>query len=169
MMAFSLIQDYSCAIRYPRDTIPADTFFPTHTPIELGKPEILTSGKKVAIFAYGSVVKQAFEAEQKLRAEGIEVTLVNARFAKPIDTASVLKIAKQHDYLITVEEGTIVGGYGSALSEVLLDAGHSPKILKRLAVPDRLIEHASRADQLKECGIDSASIYQEVKKLYSQV
>ncbi len=168
MMAFGLTQEYTTAIRYPRDTIPTEGTFSHQEPIALGKPEILQEGKTVALFAYGALVKNALEATKKLQAEGFTVTLVNARFAKPIDPESVKAIAKRHKAIITVEEGTIAGGYGSALLETLSDAKALPEKFLRLAVPDRLIEHASRADQLKECGLDAQNIYLQAKALYEE-
>lgn len=169
MLDFSLQQDYSCAIRYPRETVPAENYFASHEKIELGRFETLREGKDICLIAYGAQVALAVEAAKILSKEGIEVGLVNGRFAKPILPEPMTALAKKYKALITLEEGTVVGGFGSAVAEVLFEANAMPREFHRLGVPDRLIEHASRADQLRECGLDTASIAAKVKEILSRI
>ena len=162
MMRFALQGKVPSAIRYPRAAIPSENFFAKHEPIRLGKPEIVYTGEKICLLAYGAMVEAAAHAWQKLKSQGIRVTLVNARFAKPLDKKAYLHLARTHQTLITIEEGTKLGGYGSAVLECLHEDAKCG--IHLMGIPDRLIEHASRNEQLKECKLDSDSIVKTVKR-----
>ncbi|XP_060085877.1 1-deoxy-D-xylulose-5-phosphate synthase 1-like [Ylistrum balloti] len=170
MIAFATQLNTMVAIRYPRSSIPDRNYFKKNykksQKLILGKSEVLfkTKDKKgICLYAYGSMVIEASKAWKMLAEDGIHVTLVNARFAKPIDVGTLRRLYSQHQSLIVLEEGIKRGGLGSAVLEELnrlgLDTG---KVLVK-GLPDQLVEHASRQEQLQECGLDSRSIVKSVK------
>ena len=116
--------------------------------LEIGTGEILreagagSGGTRVALLGYGSGVGKALEAADILGGHGIEVTVADARFAKPIDAGLAAQLAAEHELLVTVEEGVLAGGFGSAVWETLSDAGIAPRIL-RVGLPDRYVTHGS--------------------------
>lgn len=177
MLKFAFGLNRTTAVRYPRTSIPTDDYYKCYqkaaTPVRLGKSEILKLGKsKVCLYAYGSMVQVAAQAEQELAREGIDVSLVNARFAKPIDVNILKKICISHTHLVVLEEGTIRGGLGSAVLEeisVLSNDKANAKIadtkIMLCGLPDKLVEHATRDEQFKMCKIDYRSIIKLVKEL----
>ena len=113
--------------------------------IEIGTGEVLREGKRVAIVGYGSGVPKALQAAELLAVRGLDVTVADARFAKPIDAALMAQLAAEHELLVTVEEGVLAGGFGSAVWETLNDGGlPMPRIL-RVGVPDRFVTHGKPA------------------------
>jgi 1-deoxy-D-xylulose-5-phosphate synthase len=150
------------AIRYPRTEVP-EPVSPA-APVELGRGETLVEGEGVAVLAYGSMVAEAALALEELAREGIRPTLASARFAKPLDVDLLARLARGHERVITVEEGALVGGLGSAVLEAGGQAGLDPAKVTRLGVPDRFIAHASRAEQLAECGLDARGIARAVRE-----
>ena len=130
--------------------------------LPIGKGELLldTDKPELTLFAIGQTVMPSLRAAERLSQEGIKVCVVNARFVKPLDTALVDYTVKRSVKVITVEENAAMGGFGSAVLEYLSAASYAYEI-KRLAVPDHFIEHATQAEQREECGLDEASIYQE--------
>jgi 1-deoxy-D-xylulose-5-phosphate synthase len=113
--------------------------------IEIGRGEVLREGSTVAIVGYGTGVQKGLEAADMLAEHGIDVTVADARFAKPIDLELMQRLAADHDLLVTVEEGVLAGGFGSAVWEALNDAGSDlPKIL-RIGMPDRYVTHGKPA------------------------
>ncbi|KAG6397537.1 hypothetical protein SASPL_143706 [Salvia splendens] len=129
------------------------------TPIEIGKGRILVEGNRVAILGYGAVVQQCLEATKVLESYDITPTVVDARFCKPLDTDLIRRLAKEHEILITVEEGSI-GGFGSHVSHFLslngLLDGHLK--LRSMMLPDRYIDHGAPKDQIEEAGLTSRHI-----------
>jgi 1-deoxy-D-xylulose-5-phosphate synthase len=132
------------AIRYPRGSgvgVPIDE--PLHT-LPIGRAELLRDGPDVAILAVGAMVLPAERAADLLAAEGIHATVINARFVKPIDEELFLDVARRCGAIVTVEENSIRGGFGSAVLELL--AAHNLRVpVQTLAVPDRIFEQASQA------------------------
>ncbi|XP_061356601.1 probable 1-deoxy-D-xylulose-5-phosphate synthase 2, chloroplastic [Gastrolobium bilobum] len=124
------------------------------TPLEIGKGRILIEGSRVAIVGYGSVVQQCLQAAQMLKTLDFSVTVADARFCKPLDTDLIKLLAKEHEFLITVEEGSI-GGFGSHVSQFLSIAGFldGPLKWRSMMLPDRYIEHGSAQDQTEEAGL----------------
>lgn len=167
MMDLGLRLPKSSAIRYPRGKVPVDLYKEENQRLEYGKSERLIQGKNLAIFAYGpSCVASAYSAASQIKDDsGESITVVNARFAKPIDHDMLSELAKEHDYLITMEEGCLPGGIGSAVAEVCCDRGIQFQQICRLGAPDNLVEHASRDQQLNSCGLDSESVVQTVQAL----
>jgi len=165
--------DGPSAIRYPRGEALGVEISDTPKQIEIGTGEILKEGKKVALIGYGTGVQKSLEAAEILRSQGIQPTVADARFAKPIDTALMAQLAAEHELLVTVEEGVINGGFGTAVLEVLSENGKLPRLL-RVGVPDRYVTHGSPDDLHREVGFTGARIaervvaaVQEASTLYS--
>jgi 1-deoxy-D-xylulose-5-phosphate synthase len=149
------------SVRYPRDNVHAAVPPLADIPaVEFGTWEVLRRGEGLALLATGTTVLPALEAAQRLEADGINATVVNCRFLKPFDEATLAWVIDNHTALVTVEEGTIVNGFGAALARYM-EAGrrqHPALLVDMLGVPDRILEHATRAEQMAECGIDAAGI-----------
>lgn len=156
--------DGPIAMRYPRGNghgVPLITEDWQLLPI--GKGEIIRHGKDVLIVAYGSMVYPSLQAATSLSEHGIEATVVNARFAKPLDTDLIVPLAKQFNRVFTVEEGCLIGGFGSAVAEALLDRNVVVPII-RIGVPDQLVEHATPAESQLELGLTGSQIAARVRK-----
>ena len=136
-------------------------------PLEIGKAEILRNGDDVLMLAYGSMVNSAMQAAEILSEHGIEATVINARFAKPLDTELIFPLAKKIKRVITLEEGCVMGGFGSAVAEALLDADIVVPI-KRIGVPDVLVEHAEPNESKAEISLTSPQIAQKVLQAFFQ-
>jgi len=163
MLEFALQHSGPTSIRYPKAT--ANTFARPQQPIELGKSEMLRTGTDGAIVACGAMLQQALEAAEVLRLEGIEVAVVNARFIKPLDSEMLEKLFQDCRFIVTVEEGALAGGFGSAVLELACQSGWDTRILRTLGLPDRFIQHGERPDLLKEIGIDPQGIIQACRDL----
>ncbi|WP_223670917.1 1-deoxy-D-xylulose-5-phosphate synthase [Kangiella shandongensis] len=140
------------AVRYPRGMGTGVEAEKTFTPFEIGKGEIKRKGEKVAILAFGSMVKTALEA-----AEQINATVADMRFVKPLDEALIKELAATHDQFITIEENAVMGGAGSAINEFILNNGLSIKV-KNLGLPDRFVEHGDTKDLLKRINLTAEDI-----------
>ncbi|MCS6829143.1 MAG: 1-deoxy-D-xylulose-5-phosphate synthase [Armatimonadota bacterium] len=143
MLRFAVDYNGPIALRYPRGSAPAIEWGVPESPIELGKAEVLREGEDVAIFAIGSMVATAFAAVKQLQKEGVRASLINARFAKPLDRETILHFAHRIPRFVLVEENAICGGFGSAVLELLAHEGVTGVQVKHLAVPDEFIEHGS--------------------------
>lgn len=151
--------DQPVAVRYPRGKGDETPVSDSMGALQVGKAEIRRQGKNLAILGLGAVVPFAQQA-----AEELDATVVNLRFAKPLDEATVLEVAQTHDTLLTVEDGSIPGGVGEAIASLLMQNGISKK-LKILGIPDRYIDHQSREEMLEECGLDAAGILAAARNL----
>jgi 1-deoxy-D-xylulose-5-phosphate synthase len=128
-------------------------------PIRIGTGELLREGDgKVAIVGYGTGVLKALEAADLLAEGGIEVTVADARFAKPLDTELMARLAADHELLVTVEEGVLAGGFGSAVWETLNDSGAPVPRIMRVGLPDRYVTHGKPALQHAEVGFTGKAI-----------
>ncbi|KAI9111665.1 hypothetical protein K1719_017355 [Acacia pycnantha] len=136
------------------------------TPLEIGKGRMLIEGSRVAILGYGSAVQQCLQAAKMLQREGVSVTVADARFCKPLDSDLIKQLAKEHEILITVEEGSI-GGFGSHVSHFLSLTGilDGPLKWRSLMLPDRYIDHGSAEDQNEAAGLSSKHIAATVLSL----
>src|SRR5581483_6898095 len=114
-------------------------------PVELGQAEIYEWGTDGALIAFGSLFPTCVKAAERLRQDGLDVGVINARFAKPLDRATLLRAVEQLPLVVTVEEGTLEGGFGSAVLEAANAAGLDTRHVLRLGIPDRFIEHGERA------------------------
>jgi len=149
--------DRPSCIRYPRDTIPHP--LGQAVPFTLGRSHQLRKGNDATVLAYGSTVQHALQAADLLATENIHVRVINARFAKPIDEEMVISALVAAHPVITVEDHSVVGGFGSAVLEAAQNLRLSTDRLIRLGIPaDRFIKHGSRSEQLAECGLDAGGI-----------
>jgi 1-deoxy-D-xylulose-5-phosphate synthase len=165
MMKTALQHDGPISVRYPRGVSLGVKMDPQPTALPIGKGELLKDGSEVAIVAIGVSVWQAVQAAERLSREGISTAVVNARFAKPLDSELILDVAKRVRYVVTVEEGCRMGGFGSAVLETLSDAGVTNVTTKVLGLPDWYIEQGPQ-DLLRErYGLTTEGIYQSVKEL----
>jgi 1-deoxy-D-xylulose-5-phosphate synthase len=165
MLKLALTLDSPAAIRYPRGECPPEDYFGGCAPIERGRAEVLREGEGVCIIAYGTMVTEAEAAARILEGEGRGVGLVNARFAKPLDAELIVRCAKEYDHIITVEEGALAGGFGSAVLETLSAEGVSAAKVRRLGIPDAFVSHGARAELLDEIGISAGRIAAEARRL----
>ena len=156
MLEFALKQPGPTSIRYPKTS--ALAFERPVQPIELGKSETLRKGRDGTIIAIGAMLQQALTAADLLSAEGLDVTVINARFIRPLDLAMLSKVFEESRFVVTVEEGALAGGFGSAVLEAACHNGSDTRILRILGIPDRFIEHGDRNELLAEIGIDPAGI-----------
>jgi len=166
MIAFALGHDSPTAIRYPKAT--AETVAGARTPIELGRAEVIDWGHDGMILACGTLLPQCLKAAATLREEGLDIGVVNARFVKPLDTDTLLRAVGSCPFVVTVEEGALMGGFGSAVLEAASDAGLNTANIRRLGVPDRYIEHAERSEQLADLGLDVDGITRTCREMAAQ-
>ena len=145
------------AVRYPRGAALGDAGRDMNL-LTVGKANIVRSGKRVAILAFGSMVKPALEA-----GEALDATVVNMRFVKPLDTAVIEELARTHELLVTVEEHQVMGGAGSAVCEVL--KGKTKVLL--LGLPDRFIDHGDPGRLLASVGLDAEGIRKSITAVMS--
>jgi len=163
MIDFAIEHDNPVSIRYPKAT--AETIEGARTPIELGRAEVIDWGHDGMIIGCGTLVTNCIKAAAILREEGLDVGMINARFIKPLDTETVLRALTTSPFVVTVEEATLMGGFGSAVLEAATDAGVSAAHVRRLGIPDRYIEHAERTEQLTELGLDVPGIAQACRQM----
>jgi len=133
--------------------------------LPIGKAEILRSGDDVLMLGYGSMVYPAMQAAEILSEHGIEATVINARFAKPIDTELIAPLAKQIGRVVTLEEGCIMGGFGSAVMESLMENDVVVPV-KRIGVPDILVDHAEPKESFAELGLTPAQISDRIRSAF---
>lgn len=159
-MTFALALDTPVAIRYPRDLVPEPLHAPGETcpPFQVGKSRTLREGADGTLLAYGSTVAPAMQAAQILAEDGLHFAVVNGRFAKPLDAKEITQRIASGKPVIVLEDHSLVGGFGSAVLELAADRQLDASRVHRVGIPDRFIEHASRAAQLKTAGLDVDSI-----------
>jgi 1-deoxy-D-xylulose-5-phosphate synthase len=162
MLRFALEQPHPVALRYPKASL--EKVERGLAPIELGMAEIHEWGPDGVLIAYGSLFPTCVKAAERLRSEGLDVGVINARFAKPLDRQTLLRAVEQLPLVVTVEEGTLQGGFGSALLEAANAAGLDTRNIIRLGIPDRFVEHAERTELLADLGLDVAGICRTVRQ-----
>jgi 1-deoxy-D-xylulose-5-phosphate synthase len=157
--------NHPMAIRYPRGSgVGVDLESKLHE-IPIGKGEILRDGEDVAILAIGNMVTPALEAANELAKRGIEATVVNARFAKPLDAELIIDIASRIKRLVTVEENAVSGGFGNSVVELLQQSGISDIQLKSIGIPDEFVEQGSQSVLRAKYGLDAEGITKQVLEL----
>ena len=163
-LRFALTLDVPSAIRYPRDNVPDP--FGDAPPFEAGKSRQMLDGPDATILAYGTEVQFALDAADALVGEDIFVSVINARFAKPIDEDMVTTAITRGSPVITIEDHSAAGGFGSAILETANRLGLSTELIFRLGLaPEVFYRHGSRKGQLAEAGIDAAGIAATVRRL----
>ncbi|MFZ0928688.1 MAG: 1-deoxy-D-xylulose-5-phosphate synthase [Syntrophobacteraceae bacterium] len=165
MLKTAVDHDGPAAVRYPRGNVIGVKLDDELMALEIGKGELLRPGKDLAIVAIGSTVQSAIEAAERLASEGIEAAVINARFVKPLDRELIMTWAEKTGRVITVEEGTLQGGFGSAVLEMFEEESFFPKALKRLGVSDCFVPHGSQTILRNLCGIDTDAIESAAHKL----
>ena len=150
------------ALRYPRGEAAGVPLPDQPLTIPIGAGEILREGERVALLGYGTGVGKALEAASILDERGISATVADARFAKPLDAGLAAQLAAEHELLVTVEEGVLAGGFGSAVWETLSDAGLTPRIL-RIGLPDRYVTHGAPKLLHEEVGYTGARIAERIE------
>jgi 1-deoxy-D-xylulose-5-phosphate synthase len=171
-LEFGVSLDTAGAVRYPRDNVPASNFQDViepdlreaaRTPWVAGRSRLLRRGTDATLIVYGALATSAMEAASELEAEGISVEVVDARFCKPLDGAMLSRVLRPEHPVLTLEDHAIINGFGTAVMEYAIGHGLPTGSLRRLGMPDRLIAHATRPQQLAEVGLDAAGIAQSVR------
>ena len=150
------------AVRYPRGSGTGAPLEKALLDLPMGKGERRRRGQKIALLAFGSMLTPALEA-----AEVLDATVANMRFVKPIDRELIIELAREHSWLISVEENALIGGAGSEVARVLEESGSSTPLL-RLGLPDRFIEHGDQALLLSEIGLDRDGIVRSARRFSEQ-
>ena len=157
------------SLRYPRDAVPAEVPpIAEIEPVPYGTWEVLRQGRGVAVLAVGTMVLPALEAASELASEGIDATVVNCRFLKPYDRKVFQQVVDGHEAVVTVEEGTVVNGFGSFMSQEIQRAvGASDRKLRVecMGIPDRFVDHGGRGVLLGEIGLDRAGIAERIRSV----
>jgi 1-deoxy-D-xylulose-5-phosphate synthase len=163
MLGWALAQEHPVAIRYPKSAIAR---VPRRVaPVELGRAESIRAGADGLIVACGAMLGECLQAADRLAEEGVRVGLLNARFVKPLDTAALLQAIGQCPWVVTIEEGALMGGFGSAVLEAACDAGLDASRVRRLGIPDRFIAHGDRNELLADLGLDAQALAETCREL----
>jgi 1-deoxy-D-xylulose-5-phosphate synthase len=152
LLRWSLQQSSPVAMRYPK--APLERVERAVAPMDLGQAEVYEWGEDGIFIAYGTLFATCVKAAAQLREEGLNIGVINARFCKPLDKATMFKAIEEQPLVITVEEGCLEGGFGSAVLEAANAAGLDTRHIVRLGLPDAFVEHAERAEQMADLGLD---------------
>jgi 1-deoxy-D-xylulose-5-phosphate synthase len=153
------------AVRYPRGNAVPIEWGVESAPVDLGRAEVLSHGDDVTLIGFGSMVLPCFEAGQKLREEGIRATVINARFAKPLDEQTIISAASRTGRVIVAEENVKSGGFGAAVLELLAEKGLSGVQVRQFGVPDHFIEHGAPDILRKICGLTADDFASAAREL----
>ena len=162
MLDWALAHGGPVAIRYPKATV--ENHGGQRPPIELGRSEMFVEGHDGLIVACGTLLGEALAAAAELRGEGLDVSVINARFVKPLDP-TILERIEAAPWTVTLEENVLQTGFGSAVLEAVNDAGLPAGMIVRLGLPDRFVEHGERAELLADLGLDAAGIAATCRRL----
>ena len=160
MLKYAIAAEEPVAIRYPRGEA-CDLWKDQRAPIQKGCAEVLAEGTEVALFAIGSMVETAWQVRKKLAEKGIPTTVVNARFAMPLDKNCLRKLAESQPLLVTMEENVASGGFGEHVAAFLEEEALHTKVL-RIAIPDCFVEHGSVGELKKALGLDADSVTEKI-------
>ena len=158
-------QDGPIAFRYPRGTGVGVKMEEMPKAFPIGKGELVREGNDILIVAVGNRVHPALAAAKILEGNGISAAVINALFVKPLDTALILPMAERMGKVITVEDGVVMGGFGSTVLEALSDAGMTGVQVKRLGIPDAFVEHGDTSQLYALCGCDENGIIRAVETM----
>jgi 1-deoxy-D-xylulose-5-phosphate synthase len=153
------------AVRFPRGSglgVPLDEEL---RPLPIGKGELIAEGDDVVFLAVGAMVQPAVEAAAALAERGVKAGVVNARFVKPLDTELIDRVMERNPAVITVEDNSVVGGFGAGVLEYLTSQGHDTAHVKVMGIPDRFIEHGARDLLLDEIGLTAEGIERSALEL----
>lgn len=167
MVVTGVEYDGPIAVRYPRGSGYGVPLMESGwQPLEIGKAELLRQGDDVLLVGYGSMVYPAMQTAEILSEHGVEATVINARFAKPLDTELMLPLAETIGRVVTMEDGCLMGGFGSALAEELSDRAIATALL-RLGVPDKLVDHASPDQSKAVLGLMPAQMAERILQRFA--
>src|SRR5436190_6526154 len=170
MLLTAIEHNGPAALRYPRGNGLGVDISEMPKTLEIGKGEVVRDGEDVAIIAYGNMVQPSIAAASNLEKEGIDATVINARFVKPLDADLVINVAKNHRLIVTVEEAYLAGGFGSAVMELLEANGLQDRVkVVRMGVPDRIVTHGDAKLLLAKYGLDADGIYLKVKSAAAEL
>ena len=155
MLSAALAHDQPCSIRYPKAS--ALQLEHTPAPVEIGKSETIRAGTDGTIIAFGAMLEQALEAAETLKDE-LDVAVINARFVKPMDLEMVRESLTDGKFVVTIEEGAKMGGFGSAFIECAVSEQLDTRSIRVLALPDEFIEHGDRGDLFDQHGLSVPKI-----------
>lgn len=161
MLEFAFGLGAPVAIRYPRDRVPSSKFQVPSEKIQLGRPEILREGRDAVIFALGSMVLPGILASEILAKQGIGLSVINARFARPLDVQFVREISRNRKFIFSAEEGIVEGGFGSAVSDAI------GRPVEKIGLPCSFIVHGKRDFMLNKYGLTPESIAERVRSVYA--
>jgi 1-deoxy-D-xylulose-5-phosphate synthase len=151
------------AIRYPRGNSSGNEVIITEETIEVGKSLTVCEGSTIAILVFGELLKNVFDISKRL-----SLTLIDMRFAKPLDTKKINELSKTHEYFITLEDNVVIGGAGSAVNEHIMQNGLDINIIN-LGIPDKIISHGSQDELYSEIGLDKKSLEIKINELYNHI
>jgi len=149
------------AIRFPRGAVIGNDRPIDSNAIEIGKSSVLIEGNDIAIIAVGSMVKTSLDIARELKEKSIDAAVINARFIKPLDKELILSLSGRVKYIFTVEENTIVGGFGDAVQELLSSKGMCTPV-ERFGIPDRFVSHGTREELLDEVGLSKEKLVERI-------
>jgi 1-deoxy-D-xylulose-5-phosphate synthase len=158
MLQWALQQPGPVSIRYPRANAEVLPRSGEHQPIEAGCAEVLLTGKDGCFIAFGATASACMTAAKNLREDGLSFGVISARFVKPLDTKTIFAALQNHPVVLTVEEGTVLGGFGSAVLEAANAAGIETHHVTVCGYPDKFIEHGDRNELLADMGLDAAGL-----------
>jgi 1-deoxy-D-xylulose-5-phosphate synthase len=163
MLQFALKHTGPISMRYPKANLENVERVNPYPPLELGRSEVITWGEDGCFIAYGTLLSNCMAAAKKLKAEGLDIGVINARFVKPLDKEVILKAVELLPVVVTVEEGTLEGGFGSAVLEAANAAGLDTRNIVRRGIPDQFIEHGDRSELLSDCGISADKLVAAIR------
>lgn len=166
MLPWAISHDGPVAIRYPKAKAVEIRREPA--PVELGTAEVVRHGDDGVLVACGTLLENCVEAADQLAKEGLHLGIINARFVKPLDTRTILGAIEESPLVITVEEGTLMGGFGSAVLEAANDAGLDTSRVRRLGIPDHYVEHGERDELLADLGLDTKGIAEVCRQMVAR-
>ena len=167
MIPFATNHNGPISLRFPKANAESVAREEEFAPIELGKSEVIRWGSEVMIVSFGALLPECLKAVEKLQKDGIDIGVINARFLRPLDTEVILEAVRNCELVVTVEENTLCGGFGSVVLEAANDAGLSTQNICRLGIPDRFIEHGDRNELLAELGLNAVGFIRTIRERLS--
>ncbi len=158
--------DGPVAIRYPRGSTGGEEMRKNFTALEPGKGRMLKEGTGPVILTLGTMAATALEAGRLLENEGISVEIADMRFLKPLDTALIDRLSASATHIVTLEENSIIGGFGSAVADHLSEASKKTRLL-RIGLPDAFVTHGSMTDLYRETGLDAPAVAEKIRLFYT--
>src|SRR5690606_300410 len=163
MLDFALEYEGPASIRYPKAN--AELVKRTDNAIELGKADVYSWGEDGTFLAFGTLFSRCVQAAERLAKDGLDIGVINARFLRPLDVQVISRAINETGFVITVEESTLNGGFGSAILEMANDARLRTDHIRRLGIPDRFVEHGSRDELLAALGLDVAGLMKIAREM----